>query len=136
MTDDRYERVELALAQRGSELWAAIEAAQFARIIAHDDPDSEAEADALESFIEVLAASIDDWEATPAMAKSAVLDSVGVHLDALERVGLFVHWATVERDVQAPGADATSIPMAVVTIGRVREPTVAVVVPMELDVEE
>lgn len=129
-----YESVELRLAEKGTDLWAVVEAAQYARTVTYDDPENEVETAAMTEFVKAFSHSAENWEEVPANAKAAALDRLARHLGDLRRVGLFVHCGTVERDLAMPGRAPKSLPIAVVNLGHTRTPAVTVMLPCSLDV--
>jgi hypothetical protein len=136
MVDEpRYEHVELRLAESGQELAAAIEAAQFARVVDDGAPEDPAEATAIEGFVELFASAAEGWDALGAVARAGLLARLGEQLEALERRGWFVHWAAVEVGVARPGGGAVQLPLANLRIGRSAEPTVRARVPSTLPVD-
>jgi hypothetical protein len=131
-----HEQVELVRADRGMDLWAAVEAAQFARILRAEQPQREGEMEAMRGFLEALAGCIDGWETTPLESKSRVLQDLGDHLECLEGEGLAVHWCTLEREVQASEERRVRLPVAVVLVGRSRERTATTLIPTTLEAED
>jgi hypothetical protein len=129
-----YEAVELRLAERSTDLWAAVEAAQYARAVTWDDPESAAEEAAMARFLQALATLAESWDAVPAHAKAAALDGLARHLAELRRAGLFVHCGTIERDFAAPGASPRPLPLAVLHLGHAQLPALTIMLPPSLDV--
>ena len=124
--------VELRLASKGTELWPAVEAAQFARVVVHDEPGNEEERRAIAAFVDTLSEFTEAWERTPAENRSAFLNVLGDHVNTLEDLGLFVHWGCIERTLAAPGLDGARVPLAIISIDRERRSTVTVALPEEL----
>lgn len=122
--------VELRLAARGVDLWPAIEAAQYARIVLHDEPRSSAEREAIDSFVRDFARYTESWEEIPHAHRSAVLAELEQHLQTLRGCGLFVHWGTAERHVSA-----APLPLAIITIRRLSLPTTEIALPADLNSE-
>lgn len=131
-----HEPVELVRADSGMDLWAAVEAAQFARILRAEQPESEREVDAMRGFLEALAGCIEGWDTTPLENKSRVLQDLGAQLEHLESEGLGVHWCTLEREVHATDERQVRLPVAVVVVGRSRERTATTLIPMSLQAED
>ena len=136
MEESTFESVELQKAVQWTELWPAIETAQFAHFIVHDTPDNDADAEAIETFVARFSACAETWEETLTTNKAIILQGMETHLRALESKGLFVHWGTVTRDFSAPDGDVRSIPVAVVTIDRTSVDSATVVIPVDLDLDE
>lgn len=128
--------VALELAGDGPSLWLAIEAAQFARIILHEEPQSEPEERAMSDFVEAFAHYTEVWEETASQTKAAYLDTLGHHLAALKDRGLFVHWASVDRSLAGPEGRDRSITLSVVSIGRTSAATIRVLIPHDLEIGE
>jgi hypothetical protein len=136
MVDEpRYQSIELRLAESGQELAAAIEAAQFARLVDHDPPEAPAAAAAIEGFVELFATAAEGWDEFGTVARAGVLARLGDHLDALERRGWFVHWGTLGFGVARPSGGAVQLPLAILRVSRSAEPTVRVRIPSALTVD-
>jgi len=129
-----YQTVELHLAETGSELGPAIEAAQYARVIQPAEADGPAEERAMAGFVEAFSDAAEAWEGLSAPERATRLTALSVELDALERCGLFVHWGTATRRLAAPGQDAVTLPVAIVTISRTGGPTARILLPGEMAV--
>jgi hypothetical protein len=127
-----YEAIELRLARTGTDLWSAVEAAQYARFIHHDEPESEADARAILRFVEAFSACTEAWERTPLESKAGALAGLGAQLEALGRHGLFVHWATVERNLAPQGRAPLTMPVAILAVTGTSLPTVTAKVPREI----
>jgi hypothetical protein len=125
--------VELRLALKGTELWPAVEAAQFGRLVIHDEPGDKGEARALQDFVEAFSTVTESWERTPIENRGAFLEILGGHVKTLEGLGLFVHWGCIERILSVPGHDPTPCTLAIIGVDRVGLPTVTVALPEELD---
>ncbi|HET6520106.1 MAG TPA: hypothetical protein VFG47_09860 [Geminicoccaceae bacterium] len=132
MNDPAYEAVELRLAEKGTDLWSAVEAAQFARFIHHEELDEGPEMRALTRFADAFSHCTEGWERTPLTMRAAALQGLGAELEALKRAGLFVHWATVERDLAKGGREPVRMTVAILTITRTRLPTVRARVPRQV----
>jgi hypothetical protein len=128
------EAVELRLAETGSELRAAIEAAQYARIVSHDELGSPAEAAAAGGFVARFEACAEAGGDGSEAAQRQMLATLSPHLEALEACGLFVHWGIVRRALITPERGRVTLPMAILTISRSALPTRVVLVPDELGI--
>ena len=124
--------VELQLAESGRDLIAAIEAAQFARVIDRGEASGAAEAAAIEGFAELFAAAAESWERLAAAERARLLARLGDQLERLEDRGWFVHSGRVALAVARAERDALQLPLAVVTIGRSGAPTRRVAIPAAL----
>ena len=127
-----YESVELRLAETGTDLWSAVETAQFARFIHHEELEEEAEERALTRCVEAFSACTEGWERTPLPSRAAALQGLGPPLEGLRRAGLFVHWATVERNLAPEGRAPVPMAVAIVTVTRTSLPTVRARVPRQI----
>ena len=124
--------IELRLAETGTELWPAVEAAQYARLIHHDPPESVAEEQAIGRFLEAFAGSAETWEALEPLRRTGLVAGLSAQLDALQRCGLHVHWAVIDGGIGGAGTPVT-MPLAVLTISRVDLPTARVQLPGNLE---
>jgi hypothetical protein len=123
--------IELQLAETGMELRPAVEAAQYARAIDHAAPASVEEEEALARFLEAFCACAETWEELQAVSRSSALAGLSARLEALQRCGLYVHWAATKGRLAAAGGRAT-LPLAVLTISRSSLPEARVRLPDEL----
>ena len=110
--------VELQLAESGRDLVAAIEAAQFARVIDRAEASGAAEAAAVEGFAELFAAAAESWEDLAAADRTRLLARLGDQLERLEDDGWFVHSGRVALAGARAARAALLCPWAVGTIGR------------------
>jgi hypothetical protein len=129
----RDQTIELKLAETGTELWPAVEAAQYARLINHEPPASAAEDEAITRFIEAFAGCAETWEDLQAERRAGALAGLSAQLEALQRCGLFVHWAAIDAGIAEAGGRVT-MPLAVLTISRTNLPEARVRLPDELEV--
>lgn len=131
---ESYETVELQIAARGADLWLALEAAQYARMLIREEPESGDQADAVEAFAEAFAGYTENWEDNTAQNSSAVLEALGAHLDTLRGQGLQVHWAIVQHSYESADADVTTIPLAIISVTPDLSPTIQLAMPDNLDI--
>jgi hypothetical protein len=129
----RDQTIELKLAETGTELWPAVEAAQFARLINHEPPASAAEEEAISRFVEAFVGCAETWEDLQAERRAGALAGLSAQLEALQRCGLFVHWAAIDAGIAEAGRRVT-MPLAVLTISRTDLPEARVRLPDELEV--
>jgi len=130
MVDEpRYESVELRLAESGQELAAAIDAAQFARVVDQGAPEDPVEAATIQAFVELFATAAEGWDGLGAVARAGLLNELGVRMDALERRGWFVHWATAAIGVADRQPGALQMPLAILSISRSSQPTIQARIP-------
>ena len=87
---------------------------------------------ALTRFVEAFSACTEGWERTPLPSRAAALQGLGPPLEGLRRAGLFVHWATVERNLAPEGRAPVPMAVAIVTVTRTRLPTVRARVPRQI----
>ena len=129
MAEPHSETIALRRAESGHDLWAAIEAAQFARIVEHDVPRSEIEAERMGALIEVFTECAEAWEEKSAAEQTAALERLGRHLAALEDAGLFAHWAVIERAFDTAEGETAVLPVAVLAVARDAGPELSLEVP-------
>jgi hypothetical protein len=129
----RDQTIELKLAETGTELWPAIEAAQYARLINQEPAAHAAEEEAITRFVEAFIACAETWDDLQAERRAGALAGLSAQLDALQRCGLFVHWAAIDAGIAESGRRVT-MPLAVVTISRTSLPEARVRLPDELEV--
>jgi hypothetical protein len=129
----RDQTVDLQLAETGTELWPAVEAAQYARLINHEPPTSAAEQEAVTGFVEAFADCAETWGDLQAERRAGALAGLSAQLEALQRCGLFVHWAAIDAGIAEAGR-RVRMPLAVVTISRTNLPEARARLPGELQV--
>ena len=129
-----YEAVELRLAVDGAALWLAIEAAQYGRILLHEEPQSEREERAMSSFAETFSRYTEEWEEAPSPIKGAFLQSLGEYVGALRDQGLYVHWGRIDRNLTDEGNQRQDISLVVLSIDRRSTPTMQIMMPLDLNV--
>jgi hypothetical protein len=125
--------IELQLAETGTELWPALEAAQYARLIDREAPASAAEEQAITEFIEVFGMCAETWEELHVTRRAGALAGLSARLEALQRCGLFVHWAAIDARIAETGRRVT-MPLAVLTVSRTNLPMVRMELAAELEV--
>ena len=131
--DERQQRsVTLQLAESGRDLVAAIEAAQFARLVDRNQPDGPTEAAVVEAFVESFLAAAESWDDVASVERAGLLARLSERLDRLEGRGLFVYWGRVELTLARPDRAALQLPLAILSIGRSGEPTIDVAIPSAL----
>ena len=133
MSKPRDPTIELQLAETGTELWPAVEAAQHARLINHEPPASTAEDAAVSRFVAAFAACAETWEDLEPERRAGALAGLSAQLEALQRCGLYVHWAAIDAGIAESGRRVT-MPLAIVTISRINLPEARVRLPDELEV--
>ena len=103
MSEPRHQTIELRLAETGSELGPAIEAAQYARVISHDPAPAAAEEEAIARFVRAFVDCAETWEELDAVGRIGALAGLSAQLEALQRHGLFVHWAAIAAGIAEAG---------------------------------
>lgn len=129
-----YEAIELRLASDGAALWLAIEAAQYGRILLHEEPQSDREEQAMSGFAETFSRYTEEWEEAPSPIKAAFLQSLGEHVGALRGQGLYVHWGRIERTLTDDQAQGQEISLVVLSIDRRSKLTMQIMMPLDLSV--
>lgn len=84
-------------------------------------------------FIEAFAECAETWEALEAVRRMGAIAGLSAQLEALQRCGLFVHWAAIDAGIAEPGR-RVRMPLAVLTVSRNSLPTARVQLPGELEV--
>jgi hypothetical protein len=127
--------VVLGRAARGVDLWSLIESAQYARIILHEQPADQTEAQAIGSFTETFSAIVESWSELALRNAAPMLRDLDARLDDLARRGLFVHGGSIERSVRNPNMTPTALPIAIICIGHDESDRVSVDLPAEFLVD-
>jgi hypothetical protein len=130
------ETIELRLATGGRDLWPAIEAAQYARLMLPPEVASEAESRVVADFTNAFANCTERWEMTPPQSRAVVFELLESRLRSLGDLGLRVHWASLERGLRLPGGEVRPIPMAVIQVSRKPAPSIRVAIAGRLDVND
>lgn len=132
-TEMSHEAVELVRAERGSDLWSVIEAAQSSRLLTRDELEGPAEEQAVTALDDALERAIEVWEDDAMQNKAPVLRLLDDRLADLAPHGLSVYWGCIERRLAL--SDGAEVPMrvAVISLGRSAAPTRDVVIPVILD---
>ena len=125
MSEPRHQTIELRLAETGSELGPAIEAAQYARVISHDPGPAAAEEEAIARFVRAFVDCAETWEELDAVDRIGALAGLSDQLEVLQRHGLFVHWAAIAAGIAEAGR-RLQMPLGVLTISRSDIPTARV----------
>lgn len=135
MTSPDSGTIELRRARRGQDLWTAIEAAQYARIVEHDTPQSEAEAERLRDLVGFFSDCAEAWEEKSAADQTVALERLGSHLASLEEDGLFAYWGVVERRFETSEGEPVALPVAILAVLRDGRPAVTVDLPPAIRTE-
>lgn len=116
MNEASFEQIELARVGNGVDLWPAIEAAQYAHVLDHDEPRSEPEREAIVAFGESFVRWVEEWEQRPREVQSSILDDLGRHLTTLSDRGLALYGTTIEREVETEAGQRVRLPIALLKI--------------------
>lgn len=126
--------LELRRADSGQDLWAAVEAAQYARLVDHDEPRGEAEVGPIRDFVAFFADCAEEWEQKSTADQTVALQQLGARVAALEERALFVYWAVIEGRFDTEAGETVELPLAVVTISRDGGSSIAIALPGSGDV--
>ncbi len=129
-----YEAVELRLAVDGAALWLALEAAQYGRILLHEEPQSDREEKAISSFADTFSRYTEEWEDAPSQTKGAFLQHLGTHVGVLRDQGLYVHWGRIDRKLTDNKDRRQDISLVVLSIDRRSTLTMQIMMPLDLNV--
>lgn len=118
MTGIPEQTLELRRALTGQDLWAAIEAAQYARLIDHDVPATAIEARWIEDLISLFSDSAEAWEDKSPADQAFVLERLGSHIDTLRELELSVYSTVTGGTFEAEDGEPVQLPLAILTITR------------------
>jgi hypothetical protein len=135
MTPTNSETIELCRADSGHDLWAAIEAAQYARLIDYDEPRTDEEASRMSDLIGLFAECAEQWERQDTSGQQLALEQLGIRLAALGEVGLFVYSTITQRRVETDEGGPVELPVAVLLVRREDRPAIAVELPGTMDAD-
>jgi hypothetical protein len=127
--------VVLGRAAKSLDLWSLIESAQYARIVFHERPADQTEAQAIASFTEALSTIVEAWSEVALRNAAPMLKDLDARLEDLARRGLFVHGGCVERSIRNPNMAPIALPIAIIRIGHDESDRISVEVPAELLVD-
>jgi hypothetical protein len=127
--------LELRRAESGHDLWVAIEASQYARLIDYDKPRTDLEAAWMKDLIDLFTECSEHWERRSALDQKVALEQLGNRLTALGEVGLFVYSGITQRRFDTDEAEPIDLPVAVLIIRRDDQPTFTVKLPGAMDVD-
>lgn len=128
--------VTFAPAARGTDLFAAVEAAQYARVI---DPVAAADADQareIDALLELFYACGETWHEKSPIEQTALLEQFDHRLEVLDATGLRVHWAVPERSFITQEGESVTLPIALLKIRPADEPAPTAHVPLVLGVSD
>lgn len=131
--DMTFEAVDLFRAERGRDLWTAIEAAQCSRVVTHDPLDGDDEEKALDVLGEALDRVVEAWDDEALQNKAPLIGILDDGLAALVPHGLSLYWGCVERRLTLTDGGFMPMKVAVLAISRSLAPTQRVAVAHVLD---
>lgn len=138
MTDDPYSgddgvaEVTLNDAARGADLFATVEAAQYARVIDPVDPADADQEREIAAFVELFCDCAESWDEKAPMEQTASLGQLDDRIAALGEAGLRVYWAVPERRFVTQQGDAVTLPVAVLKIYPADAPAPTAHIPLVL----
>ena len=107
--------VDLALVRRSLDLWASLEAAQYARVLARDEVTGAHQTAAADRLDALLTQETEGWEDRPESARVAALAALEEPLRQLRAFGLRLHAGVAHcRFVTAEGIQ--TLPVAVLHV--------------------
>jgi len=136
-TEPGAEPVALSRVERGLDLFAAVEAAQYAHLIDTEPPASAQTAAraAVDAFVDAFCACAEGWAAKAPMEQTAALIDLDPLLANLDTTGLGVHWAVVERAVRHGQGRSLRLPIAVVRVAARDADPVRVQLPAVIEID-
>lgn len=135
MAQSRTRTFELRRADGGPDLWVAVEAAQYARVVDHVAPRTDAEAARMQDLIGFFLECSEAWDGKTAADQTLALERLGTRLAALAELQLFVYWAVVQGKCRTAQGKPVELPMAILTIARDGRPTISVRLPDVLGID-
>ena len=129
------QRHELQRADRGQDLWTAVEGAQYARLVQHDEAGDEAEAQAMSDLLDLFSDCAERWEEMSPSDQALSLEQLGCRLDALTALDLFVHWGVLRGRLAAAEDTTVEVPIVVLTIARCGDPAIEIELPTAISAE-
>lgn len=131
--ETEYELITAQRADRGADLWTAVEAAQFAHVVERDD--SEDDVETADSFLNLFFELAEDWDEANSNDQATALAQLDTRLRGLAERELFVHVAVVQREFAISSGEIASLPIAVLKVGRAAFPSITVHLPEIIDAE-
>ena len=130
-----YELVTAQRADRGADLWTAVEAAQFAHVIERDDGESDTGAETADAFLSLFFELAEDWDEADSNDQATALAQLDTRLRGLAERELFVHVAVVQREFAVSSGEIASLPIAILKVGRAAFPSITIQLPEIMDAE-
>ena len=131
--ETEYELVTALRADRGADLWTAVEAAQFAHVVERDDSEGVSEAESADAFLNLFFELADDWDEADSNDQATALAQLDTRLRGLAKRELFVHVAVVQREFAISGDEVASLPIAILKVGRAAFPSITIQLPEVMD---
>ncbi len=129
------ELVTAQRADRGADLWTAVEAAQLAHVVERDDREGDAESESADAFLDLFFELAEDWDEANSNDQATALAQLDTRLRGLAKRELFVHVAVVEREFTISGDEIASLPIAILKVGRAAFPSITIHLPEVMDSE-
>ena len=126
------DRFALQRAESGQDLWAAVEGAQYARMIKTDEPGDDAEASRMQALIDLFSDCAERWEEMSPADHSLALEQIGRRLAELAEIRLHVHWGVVPGHVQSGSGDLVEVPIVVLSIAGDDSPQIEIALPGQI----
>jgi hypothetical protein len=134
MSDHDY--VDLEIVRRSVDLWTWIEAAQFSRAVFHDVPQDQADATAIDDFLDTLSTLIESWREIAQRNAAPMLAELDSHISRLADRGMFVHWGCANRAIGNVSPDVDPLPVAVLCISHDDRDVFSLALPTSVELEE
>jgi len=135
MARSHTQTVELRRADSGPDLWVAVEAAQFARVVDHAAARTDAEAARMQDLIGLFLECSEAWDGKTAADQTLALAQLGFRLSALAELELFTYWAVIQARCKTARGEPVELPMAILTIARDGQPSITVRLPGVMDID-
>lgn len=129
---EEFQVIRLQRADQAADLWSAIEAAQYGRILHQEDAEKADDPAPLGTFLGLLSEVVEVWEEVTPESQIALLQKLDAPLSALQRLGHQVHWGLIRRTVGLAGGGAVEIPLAVFRVSRDLDTSLEVALPSNL----
>ena len=130
-----YQQVTAERADRGADLWTAVEAAQFAHVVERDVEENGVQSESAAAFLSLFFELAEDWDGIDSNDQATALAQLDTHLRRLAERELFVHVAVVQREFAIPSGEVASLPIAIVRVGRAALPSITIPLPDVMDAE-
>ncbi len=130
-----YELVTAQRADRGADLWTAVEAAQFAHVVERDVDEGDTKSESAEAFLTLFFELAEDWDETDSNDQATALAQLDTRLRGLAQHDLFVHVAVIQREFMISSGDVARLPIAILKVGRAAFPSITIQLPDIMDTE-